>query len=161
MAGSAAGIAVAFILWQAIARMLPAMPGSDLSERLSQGLASLLPALVLINLMIAGQMLLRVRTGAVNPLAGADGPSLQANQRVLTNSVEQMAGFAPAYLALAAGAEADWMPFVIAAGFVFALARLVFWTGYLVDPLVRSPGMAATFTINCATLSEAIWVWWP
>ena len=161
MAGSVAGISAAFILWQAIARLLPAIPGGDLPERLALALASLLPTLVLLNLMIARQMLLRVRTGAMSPLAGLDGPSLRVNQRVLTNSVEQLAGFAPAHLALAAGAVSDWMPFVVATGFVFALARLAFWVGYLVDPLMRSPGMAATFTINCATLVAAIWVWWP
>ena len=161
MAGSAVGVAVALILWQAIARMLPARPDSELPERLALAVASLLPTAVLLNLMIAVQMLLRVRSGAVNPLAGADGPSLQANQRVLANSVEQIAGFAPAQLALAAGVASDWMPFVIAAGLVFALARLIFWVGYLVDPLARSPGMAATFTINGATLIAAIWAWWP
>jgi uncharacterized membrane protein YecN with MAPEG domain len=107
------------------------------------------------------QMRLRARTGAVDPLAGRDGALLQVNQRVLTNTVEQLAGFVPALLALAAGAAPGWMRFVVAAGLVFALARLVFWAGYLLGPLTRAPGMAATAVINVGTLVAAIFVWWP
>jgi uncharacterized membrane protein YecN with MAPEG domain len=53
------------------------------------------------------------------------------------------------------------MRFVVAAGLVFALARLVFWAGYLLGPLARAPGMAATFAINVSTMVGAILVWWP
>jgi uncharacterized membrane protein YecN with MAPEG domain len=111
--------------------------------------------------MIVVQMRLRVRTGAVDPLAGRDDAWLQVNQRALTNTVEQLAGFVPALLALASGVAPGWMRFVVAAGLVFALARLVFWAGYLLGPLARAPGMAATFAINVSTLGGAILVWWP
>jgi hypothetical protein len=80
---------------------------------------------------------------------------------VLTNTVEQLAGFVPALLALAAGVASASMRFVVAAAFVFALARSVFWAGYLVGPLMRAPGMAATAAINVGTLVAAIFVWWP
>ena len=65
--------------------------------------------------------------------------TLQVNQRALTNTVEQLAGFAPALLAVAARAPARWMPFVVAAGLVFGLARLVFWGGYLLGRWARRP----------------------
>ncbi len=111
--------------------------------------------------MVVVQMRLRMAYGAVDPLAGRDTRPLQVNQRVLTNTVEQLVGFAPALLALAAGAPPAWVPMVVSAGLVFALMRLVFWGGYLLDPLLRAPGMAATFAINIATMIAAIRVWWP
>ncbi|HEY2621614.1 MAG TPA: MAPEG family protein [Acetobacteraceae bacterium] len=151
---------VAFVVWQGLARILPVDIAARLPERLGVACAALLPAVGVLNLMILTQMRLRARTGAVDPLAGHDGALLQVNQRALTNTVEQLAGFAPALLALAAGATADGMRFVVSAGIVFALARLAFWAGYLLGPMVRAPGMAATFAINFATLTAAIWVWW-
>jgi len=159
--GSAVGISLAFAVWQGLARILPADVSGGLPERLALACAALLPAVCVLNLMIVVQMRLRVRTGAVDPLAGRDDAWLQVNQRALTNTVEQLAGFVPALLALAAGVASGWMRFVVAAGLVFALARLVFWAGYLLGPLARAPGMAATFAINVSTLGGAILVWWP
>lgn len=55
----------------------------------------------------------------------------------------------------------DWMPLVVAAALVFAFKHLVSWGGYLLGPLLRTLGMAATFAINVSTLAAAIYVWWP
>ena len=129
---------------------------AGLPDRLALGCAALLPAVCVLNLMILAQMRLRARSGAVDPLAGQDGTLLRVNQRVLTNTVEQLAGFAPALLALAAGVPPGRMRFVVAAGAVFALARLAFWAGYLLGPLTRAPGMAATFAVNIGTLVAAM-----
>ena len=161
MVGSASGITVAALLWVALARLLPVNEPAGLPARLGLALAALLPSACVLNLMIAAQMRSRATTAAVDPLAGIDGAFLRVNQRVLTNTVEQLAGFVPALLALAAGVSAGGMAFVVAAGLVFALARLVFWGGYLLGPLARSPGMAATFAVNLVTLGAAIEVWWP
>ena len=158
---SGAGIVVAFIIWHVLSRIIPADAAAQLPERLGLVFASLLPAVCVLNLMVVVQMRLRVAYRAVDPLAGLDTRPLQVNQRVLTNTVEQLVGFAPALLALAAGAPPAWMPMVVSAGLVFALMRLVFWGGYLLDPLLRAPGMAATFAVNVATMIAAIGVWWP
>jgi hypothetical protein len=106
--------------------------------------------------MIAVQMRLRMQTGAIDPLADQDSRLLLVNQRELTNTVEQLAGFTPALLALAAGAPSGWVPLVVA---VFALVRLVFRGSYLLGPLFRAPGIAATFAINVSTVAAAIYVW--
>jgi hypothetical protein len=158
---SGSGIVVAFIIWLALSRIIPASAAGALPERLGLAFASLLPAVCVLNLMVVVQMRLRLAYGAVDPLAGRDTRPLQVNQRVLTNTVEQLTGFAPALLALAAGASPARMPMILAAALVFALMRLVFWGGYLLGPLLRAPGMAATFAINIATLISAIRVWWP
>lgn len=159
--GSGIGIGMAFIVWQALARIITTDPTADLPHRLGLACAALLPAVVVLNLMIVVQMRLRMWFRAIDPLAGQDTRLLQVNQRALTNTVEQLVGFAPSLLALAAGLPAGLMPLVVAAGLVFALMRLVFWGGYLLGPLLRAPGMAATFAINMATLIAAVCVWWP
>jgi uncharacterized membrane protein YecN with MAPEG domain len=157
----ALGIAGAFVLWRVLAAILAVGPAAATPERLGMACAALLPGVLVLNLMIALQMLVRAWIRAIDPLAGVDSRLLQVNQRALTNTVEQLAGFVPALMALAAGAPPGWMPEVLALGVVFTVARLVFWGGYLMDPLLRAPGMAATFAVNVATFAAAVWVWWP
>jgi uncharacterized membrane protein YecN with MAPEG domain len=159
--GSAVGIGMAFAVWQELARILPVDNSAGTSQRTGLACAALLPAVGVVDLMIVVQMALRAWTGAIDPLAGRDVRLLQINQRALTNTVEQLAGFAPALLALAAGASPGWMPWVVGAGIVFGLSRLVFWGGYLLGPELRAPGMAASFAVNVTTFVAAIWVWWP
>lgn len=159
--GSAVGIVVAAALWLGLGRMLPVGITHGMQERIGLAVAALLPAVCVLDLMIVAQMGLRVGAGALDPLSGRDGRLLQVNQRVLTNTVEQLAGFAPSLLAVAAGATAARMPSIVAAGIVFAAARLAFWAGYLLGPLWRAPGMAASCAINVATLVTAIRLWWP
>lgn len=161
LVGSAIGVCAGLAMWDWLANVIPVDPTAGLAERLGLACASLLPTVCVLNAMIVVQMRLRAATGALDPLAGQDDWRLLVNQRVVTNTVEQLAGFAPAVLAVAAGVASGWMSFVVAAGLVFALARLVFWGGYMVGPILRAPGMAATFAINIATLLAAIWVWWP
>ena len=159
--GSGIGIGGAFAIWEMLGRIITTDPAADAATRLGLACAALLPAVCVLLLMVVMQMSLRVATRAIDPLAGRDGRLLQVNQRALANTVEQLTAFAPALLAVAARAPAGWMSSVVAAGLVFGLARLVFWGGYLVGPLGRSPGMAATYAINVATLVAAVSVWWP
>ncbi len=155
------GIAGAFVLWRVLAGILAIDPATAAAERIGLACAALLPGVLVFNLMIALQMLVRAWSRAVDPLAGIDSRFLRVNQRALTNTVEQLVGFVPALAALAAGAPPTWLPGVVALGFVFAVARLVFWGGYLLGPLLRAPGMAATFAVNVVTYAAAVWVWWP
>jgi uncharacterized membrane protein YecN with MAPEG domain len=155
------GIAGAFVVWRVLAGLIAVGPATATAERLGLACAALLPGVLVLNVMIALQMVVRAWSRAVDPLAGVDNRLLRVNQRALTNTVEQLVGFAPALTALAAGAPPTWMPGVVALGFVFGVARLVFWGGYLTGPLLRAPGMAATFAVNAATYAAAVWVWWP
>ena len=156
----AVGVVAALLVWRWLAGML-AMAVVEPSNRLGLAFAALLPGVLVLNLMIVTQMLLRIRARALDPLAGRDDSRLLANQRVISNTVEQLAGFAPSLLAVAAAGPPGRMVWVIAAGLVFALARLTFWAGYLMHPLWRAPGMAATLTVGLGTFAAAVFVWWP
>jgi uncharacterized MAPEG superfamily protein len=157
----ALGIAGAYVLWRLFSGILVVGSLAGPAERIGIACVALLPGVLMLDLMIATQMLGRAWSRAVDPLAGVDNRFLRVNQRALTNTVEQLVGFVPALMALAAGASPEWMPGVVALGLVFGVARLVFWGGYLMGPLLRAPGMAATFAVNVATFAAAVRVWWP
>jgi hypothetical protein len=157
----ALGIAGAYLLWRLLSGIIVVAAVTGTSERVGFACAALLPGALVLDLMIAAQMLVRALSRAVDPMAGADGRFLRVNQRALTNTVEQLAGFAPSLAAFAAAAPPERMADVLALGIVFGVARVVFWGGYLLGPLLRAPGMAATFAVNLATFGAAVWAWWP
>lgn len=152
-----AGIAVAVVAWWLLTALAPETQ-AGVAPHIALALAALLPSVALLLAMVVTQSSTRAITGAIDPLAGADSAFLRTNQRVITNTLEQMAIFVPAYLALATGAPAARMAPMVALAWVFALARLAFWIGYLAGARLRAPGMAATFVINAATLVCAAWV---
>ncbi|MBO6775293.1 MAG: MAPEG family protein [Marinibacterium sp.] len=87
--------------------------------------------------------------------APATGASV--DQRVLTNTAEQIV------LALAIWpfvANSLGGAVVLALGFGFAVARVLFWIGYHISPPLRSLGFAATFypTIVAAICSVLAWM---
>ncbi|MCC6720474.1 MAG: MAPEG family protein [Acetobacteraceae bacterium] len=154
------GAVAAVLGWQALVPFFPPDPaGASMAVRLGQGCAALLPGAAVLALMVLAQMALRFATGAVDPLAGHDARLLRVNQRAISNTVEQFLVFAPAVLTLSAGVPGQRMGQVTALGAVFALARLVFWLGYLAAPLGRAFGMAATLTATLAALAAAAWFW--
>jgi uncharacterized MAPEG superfamily protein len=150
-----AGLVVAYGAWRGLAGLV-APAEADAAQRMAVACVALLPSAGLLLAMIAAQMLVRAATGAIDPVAGRDGRFLLTNQRVISNSVEQLAAFVPA---LAAGVRAGKMGQVVALALVFALARLAFWVGYLAGPRLRAPGMAATLAVNVVTLVAAARVW--
>ena len=127
---------------------------------LALALAALLPSVAVLMAMILAQIG-HARDDRRDRSAGRDAtaPSCVPTSASITNTIEQLALFVPALLALAAGAPAARMAPIVALAWVFALARLAFWAGYLAGARLRAPGMAATFVVNVATLVGAAWVW--
>ena len=85
------------------------------------------------------------------------GTGAAIDQRVLTNTVEQIV------LALAIWpfvANSLGGAVVLALGFGFAVARVLFWIGYHISPPLRSLGFAATFypTVVAAIWSVLAWM---
>lgn len=109
--------------------------------------------------MIAVQIGIRFVTAAVDPTRGEESRALRVNQRAITNTVEQLAVFAPSLVALAAAVDEARLGAALALGPVFAAARLAFWAGYALHPLARAPGMAATGACSVAALLWAIAAW--
>jgi uncharacterized membrane protein YecN with MAPEG domain len=156
---SAVGLLAAYGVWYAMVQTIPADPATTQSQRLAVAFAALLPSVALLEVMIVVQMRARAATGAIDPTEGRDSRFLRTNQRVITNTVEQLVCFIPALLALAGRIGSERMGEVVALALVFALARLAFWLGYLTGPILRAPGMAASFGVNVVTLVAAAWAW--
>jgi len=158
---SLGGILVIGVLWWLLAKAIPVpREAGSTAGRLAVGLSALLPAAAVPFAMILVQTVARFFGGSMDPLSGRDSQFLQVNQRVISNTVEQFAVFAPAFLALCAAAPTDGVPAALALSPAWAAARLVFWFGYLAHPLARAPGMAATVVAVLAALGGAAWVWW-
>jgi uncharacterized membrane protein YecN with MAPEG domain len=150
-----AGVVAAVLVWWLLVAALPASGArADIASRLALGALSLLPASAVLAAMILAQMVVRFASGTFDPTAGRDNRFLVVNQRVITNTVEQLACFAPALLALSAVTSPMRMNMVAALGLTFAVARVAFWIGYLRAPLLRAPGMAATFVV---TVLAIVW----
>jgi MAPEG family len=157
---SACGILAAVVLCRALVAEIPEpVDSSSVAARVSLTLAWLLPSLALLWAMLLAQMSARFLGARFDPLAGGEGRFLAVNQRVITNTVEHMLVFAPSLLALAARVSGARMPDVIALAIVFAVARVAFWAGYLVTPIGRGPGMAATVAATAMSLGGAMFVW--
>lgn len=159
LAGTA-GIAAGLLLWRLTLAVIPiGADATSMALRLGLAAAATLPCAAILAAMILAQMAGRFLLGAFDPTGGDASRFLRTNQRVISNSVEQLMVFTPSLLALAAAAPRAAMPGVLALAVVFAFARLAFWAGYLAAPLARAPGMAATVTVNLATLLAATWFW--
>ena len=84
----------------------------------------------------------------------APGSGAEIDQRVLTNTVEQM------LLALLIWPfAASWLggQTVIVMGVAMAVARLAFWIGYHLSPPLRAFGFAASFY---PTILAVVWTLW-
>ena len=84
----------------------------------------------------------------------APGSGADIDQRVLTNTIEQIA------LALCIWPLAGFFlgaGTVLALSLSFAVARLLFWTGYHLSPPLRSLGFAATFYPTVAAALLVLW----
>lgn len=157
LAGIVAGTVLA---WGAFFLFLPAAgPAAETApaERLARAAALLAWPALLVLAMIVAVALARFATGAFDPLKDAEGRFQRVTQRVLTNTVEQVAVFGPALLAASVLMEAGRLPALSVAAGLFVAGRLLFWAGYLLDPLHRSIGMVVTMNVNAGLLAYCLW----
>jgi uncharacterized MAPEG superfamily protein len=153
----AIGIGAAGVLWRVLVLVAPHTSPASVGERFGAASTALLPACLVLLAMVLAQMAARFASAALDPTAGRDTRFLQMNQRAITNTIEQMAIFAPSLLALAANVPGGSWPGIPALAGCFAAARIVFWFGYLIAPAARAPGMAGTLAVSITT---AIWAGW-
>lgn len=87
--------------------------------------------------------------GAHDPTLGGESNRLAIHCRVMQNTLEQLVWFAINVFALAPMLEPAYVKLVPVACVVFALARLLYWRGYLREgTLGRAPGVQATLSLN-------------
>lgn len=117
---------------------------------------SLVAALPLL-LQIAVVSCRRFLSEAIDPTLNREDKSTDIDRRVAVNTTEQLLLFLVAAFAMAPALPVGWLPLIPAAAITFAGARMAFWFGYRIDPLLRAFGMAATFSLNLGLFAAALW----
>jgi uncharacterized membrane protein YecN with MAPEG domain len=99
----------------------------------------------------------RYAEGAHNPLAGGESERLKTHCRVMQNTLEQLVWFALCIVPLATYLSPTQVRLVPILCVAFAVARSIYWWGYLRDgTLRRAPGVQMTFSLNIPLLAVAL-----
>ena len=130
--------------------LLPPLPGlAEPGERLVLAVRWLLVAFIPYAAVCLTILYERYAEGAHNPLLGVESERLQVHCRVMQNTLEQLVWFAFCILPLATLLSAREVRLIPLLCVFFALARFVYWWGYLRgDTLGRAPGVQFTFLLN-------------
>lgn len=147
-----------YLLLGAAYALVPPLQGmEEASARLVLAARWLLVALIPYAAVCLTILSARFFEGAHNTLLGEESERLKIHCRVMQNTLEQLVWFALCILPLAtylAPADARLVP--IACTF-FALARFIYWWGYLRSgTLGRSLGVQLTFSLNIFLLAFAL-----
>jgi len=95
--------------------------------------------------------------GAHDPLDGSESERLRIHCRAMQNTLEQLVWFGVCLLAVTAQIDPPWTKLVPFACVLFAVARFVYWRGYLRSgTLGRAPGVQMTMSINVPLLLAAL-----
>jgi hypothetical protein len=144
-------IAVASVLsvalWFAVDRLWPPIAAQGLAERLAFALKCVCVATLFCLVMgVEAVAHERLRSPAIDPLAGYATRRMTVNLRYLQQTLEQLAVFAAALLGFACYATgADGLRAVAATTAVWIVGRIAFWIGYhrgAPHRAVGAPGMA-------------------
>ena len=100
----------------------------------------------------------RFLSDAIDPLAQKETVAQTVNGRVTDNTLQQNFLFLVATLALSTVLSEARLQVIPAMTIVFVIARIVFWIGYRLDPLLRAPGMSATVYLNLGGLLAAAYL---
>jgi len=149
--GTAAAAAIAYVL-------LPTPEGMDTSFARVMLALRWLPVAMLpyvsACLYIMGA---RFHEGSHDPLDGTESQRLRTHCRAMQNTLEQLVWFGVCLLAVAAQIEPPMVKLVPIACVLFAVARFVYWRGYLRSgTLGRALGVHMTMSINVPLLLGAL-----
>jgi hypothetical protein len=146
--GAASGVAgMALSVW-VLTLVLPS-PGIETPvERLVYALRINVVALAPFFVMLITIGNSRFLSDAIDPTLRAETAVQQIDGRVADNTLQQNFVFAVASLALSTVVDAGHLQVIWACAIVFMVARLLFWFGYRMHPLLRAPGMSATAYLN-------------
>ncbi|WP_413167246.1 MAPEG family protein [Capilliphycus salinus ALCB114379] len=81
---------------------------------------------------------------AINPLAKAESEQMQVHLRYLSNTLEQVILFAIASLICATFLDGETIKLIPILSVLFGAGRILFWLGYLQQPMYRALGMGIT-----------------
>lgn len=98
----------------------------------------------------------RATSPALDPFAGAESRTLQVHMRYLSNTTEQVLLFIGSAAAYATFLGPDTIRIIPTLAVLFAVNRVVYWIGYLIDPSYRGLGLSGTiYPVSFMVLAAA------
>ncbi len=156
--GAASGVVgMALSVW-ALTLVLPSPGIETLAQRLGYALRINVVALVPFFVMLITIGNSRFLSDAIDPTLRAETPVQQIDGSVADNTLQQNFVFALASLALSTVVDGKHLQVIWACAIVFMIARLLFWFGYRMHPLLRAPGMSATAYLNLGMILYILFV---
>lgn len=149
--GIVVGVATVGLLYL----LLPPLHGVDTPvDRLIVALRCHAVAAVMLLAGIQAVAAERGRTEAIDPIAGAgrESRAMQIHARYTQNTLEQLVIFVLVTGAMSTFLDAGSIQLVPILTVAFVVGRVLFWVGYLVHPMYRTPGMAINFMVNGTAL---------
>ena len=137
---------------------LPAIPGADsIAFVFKMNLIATLPLFAM--LIAIGNA--RFLSDAIDPTQHKESRALEIDARVAENTLQQTLVFVVATLAFVTVFPIGMGKLFAALAITFVIARIVFWVGYRMNPLLRAPGMAATAYLNLGIILAFIYYFIP
>ncbi len=147
--GAGSGVATMALSVWLLGMLLPIPAGIEsMGDRIAFALRVNVVALLPFFVMLISIANSRFLSEAIDPTLKAETLAQQIDGRVADNTLQQNFVFAIASLALATLLPPAYLQTAWACAIVFVVARLVFWAGYRMHPLLRAPGMAGTAYLN-------------
>lgn len=157
--GALSGIVTMAVFVYALYSVLGDVTGvATLPERLAFTLRMNVVAVIPLFIMLIAVGNGRFLSDAIDPTKHLETKSIEINGRVADNTFQQNFVFLVGTLALSTFLTESSMKLIPALVAVFILARIVFWVGYLIEPLYRAPGMAATSYMNLGILLAVLYL---
>ncbi|WP_108809994.1 MAPEG family protein [Sphingorhabdus sp. Alg231-15] len=137
--GMAIGIALPMFAYIQLQGIFPEI--SDPGDRLAFAIKWMcFPVLALVagmGAIGAGRIFSEYADGSTPPV----GTRLELHRRYMQNTVEQLLIFIPTQLALVTLLPADRLAVIPVWAVLFLVARILFWAGYIKNPMYRSLGI--------------------
>jgi hypothetical protein len=158
--GAASGVAAMMLLVWLLSSLIQAPEvGDAMADRLALAVRWLVLPAMLLFVMLAAIGNARFLGEAIDPTLGKEDHKMVVNGRVADNTLQQFVIFAVGLLALATVLPARSLSVIPAVCITFAIARIVFWIGYRINPLYRAPGFSSTAYLNLGMLLASLWLW--
>ncbi len=156
--GAVTGIVLMVLGVWGLSHVVPASSIMDnMANRLAYALAANILAILPFFVMMVTVGNKRFLSKAIDPTRHAEDASMEIDGRVTDNTLQQNFIFLVASLAASTVLPFTELHLIWACAIWFVIARVAFWIGYRMHPLLRAPGMSGTAYLNLAIICYVLY----
>jgi hypothetical protein len=157
--GAASGVVSMLLGMWILTAIVPESKIMDTTaNRLAYALAANMLAILPFFVMMVNVGNRRFLSRAIDPTKHVEDSSMEIDGRVTDNTLQQTFVFFVASLALSTVLPFTHLHVIWAAAIWFVIARIAFWVGYRMHPLLRAPGMSATAYLNLGIICYVLYM---